>query len=154
MHTLYVMRHGQAETSAPSDELRNLTPFGVEQVSLNAKQNLSNKVFDYVFVSPYLRAQQTWDITQHHQVAFKQCHTVDWVTPDVATGPTLENLMALEGDALSILIVCHQTFAGRFVTHLCGGPAHGIHVDTAAIVHIETEVFAPQCGMLINIYAH
>lgn len=154
MHTLYVMRHGQAESSAPSDELRNLTPFGVEQVNLNARQNLSHKVFDYVFVSPYLRAQQTWDTIKQHQVTFKQCHTVDWITPDVPTQPTLDNLVALEGESLSVLLVCHQTFAGRLSTHLCGGPSHGIHVDTAAIVHIETEVFASQCGTLINIYAH
>lgn len=154
MHSLYVMRHGQAEASAPSDELRPLTPHGVKEVSSNSQSFLSNKTFDYVFVSPYLRAQQTWKTVLKHNVQFTVCENVQWVTPDVDTQPILDHLLALDGDNLSILLVCHQTFAGRLATHLCGGPKHGIHVDTAAILHIETEVFAGQCGKLINIYSN
>lgn len=146
------MRHGQAESVAPSDEKRALTPFGINQVSHNAKHHLSHKYFDYVFVSPYLRAQQTWAIIQKNHVTFGSCQTVDWVTPDVATQPCLDHLLALQGLSLSILIVCHQTFAGRLATHLCGGPSHGMHVDTAAILHMETEVFAGQCGTLLGSY--
>ena len=152
MHSLHIIRHGQAQSRAASDEQRELTPFGSEQVFKNASQHLSNKTYDHVFVSPYLRAQQTWEIIQKHNVKFKQCQTVDWVTPDVPTQPTLDQLIALDGDSLSILIVCHQTFAGRLATHLCGGPAHGIHVETAEILHIETEVFAGQCGNIIGSY--
>jgi phosphohistidine phosphatase len=146
------MRHGQAESSAPSDELRALTQLGIKEASSNSQSFLSNKVFDYVFVSPYLRAQQTWEIVSKQNVQSKSYQTVDWVTPDVDTQPILDHLLALEGESLSILLVCHQTFAGRLATHLCGGAKHGIHVDTAAILHIETEVFAGQCGTLINIY--
>lgn len=153
MHTLHVIRHGEAEARASSDEKRPLTPYGSDQVSRNASQNLTNNHYDYVFVSPYLRAQQTWSIIQTHNVTFKQCHTVDWVTPDVPTQPVLDRLVLLEGDSLNILIVCHQTFVGRLATHLCGGPTHGIHVDTAAILHMETEVFAAKCGRLIATYS-
>jgi phosphohistidine phosphatase len=153
MHTLYVMRHGQAESSAPSDQQRALTPFGVQQVAQNAQQNLAGKTFDYVFVSPYLRAQQTWDTIQTFDVKFKKMQTVDWIMPDVATQPALDELLNLTGKSLSILMVCHQTFAGRFASHLCDGSKHGIHVDTAAIIHTETEVFAGQCGTLIGIYS-
>jgi phosphohistidine phosphatase len=160
MHTLYVMRHGQAESSAPSDEQRALTPFGVQQVRQNAQKNLQAKVFDYVFVSPYLRAQQTWDIIHSVNIEYKQLHTVDWITPDVATQPALDQLFSLteklsetpKEKPLLILLVCHQTFAGRFITHLCGGARHGIHVDTGAIVNTNTEVFAAQCGTLIDTY--
>ena len=153
MHSLYVMRHGQAEGSAPSDELRALTPLGVQEVTLNSQNVLSGKEFDYVFVSPYLRAQQTWEAVLKNSVKYKRCQTVEWVTPDVSTQPILDELIALEGESISVLIVCHQTFAGRLVTHLCGGPKHGIHIDTASIAHIEAEGFAAQCGTLINIYS-
>jgi phosphohistidine phosphatase len=160
MHTLYVMRHGEAESSAPSDKQRALTPYGIQQVTLSAEKNLKDKVFDYVFVSPYLRAQQTWDIIKRANVECKQLYTVDWITPDVPTQPALDQLFnltekrsaILKHSPLSILLVCHQTFAGRFVTHLCGGPKYGIHVDTAAIINTKTEVFSAQCGTLIDTY--
>jgi phosphohistidine phosphatase len=155
------MRHGQAESSARTDKQRALTPFGIQQVTLNAEKTLQDKVFDYVFVSPYLRAQQTWEIIKRVNVEFKYLHTVDWITPDVPTQPALDQLFSLtetrptasKDNSLSILLVCHQTFAGRLVAHLCGGPKHGIHVDTAAIMYTKTEVFAAQCGTLIDTYS-
>ena len=150
MHKLWIMRHGQAQSMAPSDELRPLTDAGRRQVSINS-QALANETFTHVFVSPYLRAQQTWEILLAQGVHTQRCTTVDWITPDVATGPALDELMAIEGDALNILLVCHQTFAGRLTTHLCDGSTRGRHVETAAIVSIQAEVFAGQCGMLQGI---
>lgn len=141
------MRHGQAVASAPTDELRALTAFGEQQVLSNATKTLANIHFTHVFVSPFLRAQQTWQIVQP-LVQFDHCTTVDWITPDVATAPALDALFALQGDELRILLVCHQTFAGRIVTHLCEGSTRGMHIETAAIEYIETEVFASQCGRL------
>lgn len=147
MHKLWIMRHGQAMATAATDELRPLTPFGEQQVLLNATKNLSNIHFSRVFVSPYLRAQQTWNIVKP-LVSFDQCDTVDWITPDVPTAPALDALLNIEGESLNLLLVCHQTFAGRLSTHLCDGTTRGKHVETAGIEFIETEVFASQCGRL------
>lgn len=150
MHKLWIMRHGQAQSMAQSDELRPLTEEGRRQVSINA-QAILNETFTHVFVSPYLRAQQTWEILQAQGVHTQHCETVDWITPDVPTQPALDALLAIQGESLNILLVCHQTFAGRLTTHLCDGSTRGRHIDTAAIVSIETEVFASQCGMLQSI---
>lgn len=150
MHKLWIMRHGQAESMAPSDELRPLTDEGRRQVMVNA-QFLHDQAFTHVFVSPYLRAQQTWQVLQQNGVNTQREFTVEWITPDVHTQPALDALFDLEGENLNILLVCHQTFAGRLATHLCDGVTRGRHVDTAAIVSIHTEVFAGQCGMLQNI---
>lgn len=150
MHKLWIMRHGQAQSMAKSDELRPLTDEGRRQVAINS-QAILNETFTHVFVSPYLRAQQTWQIVLSQGVRALNCDTVDWITPDVPTQPALDALLAIQGESLNILLVCHQTFAGRLTTHLCDGSTHGRHIETAAIVSIETEVFASQCGMLQGI---
>lgn len=133
-----------------SDELRPLTEEGQRQVLTNA-QFLQDQAFTHVFVSPYLRAQQTWQLLKQNGVSAARESTVQWITPDVPTQPALDTLLDIEGENLNILLVCHQTFAGRLTTHLCDGNTRGRHVDTAAIVSIQTEVFASQCGMLQNI---
>lgn len=150
MSELFIMRHGQAEARAPSDEQRELTSFGQQQVLTNAKQHLANKTFDHVFVSPYVRAQQTWQLIQSQGVTANKLETVDWVTPDVPTAPAIDHLLSLSG---SVLIVSHQTFSGRLVTHLCDGDTHGMHLDTATIAHLSAEVFAAQCAQLIGSYS-
>ncbi len=150
MHQLYILRHGQAHMRAPSDELRELTDLGVEQVFNCAQQHLSKIQFDHVFVSPYVRAQQSFAQVKAAQVAFSQVQTVTWVTPDVSAIPAINELAALQGDSLNILLVCHQTFAGRLASQLCDGHEQGMHVDTGTVVNIQTEVFASQCGIFQN----
>ena len=150
MHKLWVMRHGQAHSTAKTDELRPLTDEGRRQVAVNA-QAILNESFTHVFVSPYLRAQQTWAILQDQSISTQKCETVDWITPDVPTQPALDELLAIKGESLNILLVCHQTFAGRLTTYLCDGSTRGRHIETAAIVAIQSEVFASQCGMLQGI---
>ncbi len=152
MHQLYIMRHGQAHMRASSDELRELTATGIEQSFNAAQQYLSRRHFDHVFISPYLRAQQTFEQVKAAQVTFTHSATVPWVTPDVSTRQAVNELASLQGEALNVLIICHQTFAGRLASQLCDGHEQGMHVDTAAIVDIQTEVFAPQCGIFQKIH--
>jgi phosphohistidine phosphatase len=150
MHTLYIMRHGQAHSTAATDAQRPLTDLGMQQALEAAVEHLSFVEFDYVIVSPYLRAQQTWAQVQKAEVTAKQIETAEWITPDVPTQPALDELIKLSGDNLNVLLVCHQTFAGRLATHLVDGETHGRHVDVAGVVKIETEVFASQCGTLVG----
>lgn len=152
MHKLWIMRHGQAQSMAPSDELRPLTEVGEQQVRANFTF-LKGQSFTHVFVSPFLRAQQTFEILKDEGLEFKRVETVDWITPDVSTQPALDQLVTLHGDDLNVLLVCHQTFAGRLTTHICDGTTRGRHIDTAAIVSIEAEVYASQCATLLNIYS-
>ncbi|WP_413701673.1 phosphohistidine phosphatase SixA [Psychromonas sp. KJ10-10] len=59
---IYIMRHGQAEMMANSDSERALTALGREESEMMASSLANQKVsFDAVMVSPYLRAQQTWE---------------------------------------------------------------------------------------------
>ncbi len=57
---LYIMRHGQAETFGNDDASRPLTEEGKLEVAVMAKWLHSTEIeFDHLFVSPFLRAQQT-----------------------------------------------------------------------------------------------
>ena len=152
MHHLYIMRHGMAQSQAPSDELRPLTQSGAHQAFNSAKQYLAGIKFDYIFVSPYLRAQQTFAQVEAALVKYTDMKTVNWATPDVPTQPAIDALMALSGKELNILVVCHQTFAGRLATQLCDGNERGMHVDTANIVKIQAEIFASQCGIFQEMF--
>lgn len=154
MHQLYIMRHGMAQSQAPKDELRPLTQSGAHQAFDSAQQYLANIKFDYVFVSPYLRAQQTFSQVEAASIQFSNVQTVDWATPDVPAQPAIDALMALPGKDLSVLVVCHQTFAGRLATLLCDGHERGMHLDTANIVKIEAEIFASQCGIFQEMFAN
>jgi len=60
---VYLLRHGQAKNSAPSDSLRHLTSQGVEDIKSVAKTFApTNHYFERCFVSPYIRAQQTAEL--------------------------------------------------------------------------------------------
>ncbi len=152
MHQLYIMRHGQAHMLAPSDELRELTELGAKQVFNSATQFLSPVKFDHVFVSPFVRAQQSFAQVQLASVDCGQVKTVSWITPDVSTQPAISELASLPGENLIILLICHQTFAGRLASQICDGHEVGMHVETGAIVKIQTEVFAGQCGIFQGMF--
>ncbi len=59
---IFIMRHGEAEHYAQSDAERALTERGRSASAAVAKACVEQgyQLFDKVIVSPYLRAQQTW----------------------------------------------------------------------------------------------
>lgn len=70
---IYIMRHGEAQQFAPSDAQRALTDRGrheSEAVARACANQRGVKGFDLVLVSPYLRAQQTWETA--HGSFFRQ----------------------------------------------------------------------------------
>lgn len=148
---LFVMRHGEAEPHAASDELRPLTDNGKAEVAEVARQHLVHIHFDQVYVSPYLRAQQSWQEIQAQGVQFKNQQTVEWITPDTPPQKAIDQLLVQSGEAQTILLVCHQPFVGRMATLLCEGRDHGMPIATGGLVTMETEVIARQCATLNTI---
>lgn len=66
---IYIMRHGEAQQFAPSDAQRALTDRGRHESEAVARACVNQrgvKGFDLVLVSPYLRAQQTWELLTDH----------------------------------------------------------------------------------------
>lgn len=118
---IFVMRHGQAKMIAPSDALRPLTENGVKEAKIMGQWLLENSLsFDCVFVSPYLRAQQTADavISQLGNVCKRQ--TLSIITPEDSAKDVhdyLDAVCAVE-QYQKILLVSHMPLVSYLVAEL------------------------------------
>ncbi|MEJ2762741.1 phosphohistidine phosphatase SixA [Photobacterium sp. MCCC 1A19761] len=122
---IYIMRHGEAQTFAPTDAERPLTGHGQqhsEQMALQLASQLSGGL-DMVWVSPYLRAQQTWQAMAQHLPTPEKLMTVEEITPyggaeDVAT--YLKAMIGIERPE-TVLIVSHLPLVGYLASELVPG---------------------------------
>lgn len=141
---IFIMRHGEAANIAGKDSSRPLTKQGLLETEKMGRWLVSNKSkLTNVFVSPYLRAQQTCaKVTD----AFKKStllnnvtiETLDFITPsgnarhvhdfidglfpgDVCIS---ENNSTVQGDKLdeeqAILFISHMPFVSYLVAELTG----------------------------------
>ena len=149
---VFIMRHGEAASQAPQDSLRELTPQGGEEVKHSADW-LSHKVnsLDLVLVSPYVRAQQSWQVLsetlQSHQVRTNK-HITPYASASLARQEIDDALV--EFPALSsLLLVSHMPLVSFLVQELTGevGPLF----STAAVAHID---YTPSryCGRLLAVH--
>lgn len=122
---IYIMRHGEAQNFAPSDAERPLTARGEshsEQMAVQLTSQLSDGL-DMVWVSPYLRAQQTWQAMAGHLPEPKRLMTVEEITPygqaeEVAA--YLKAVVAVERPE-TVLIVSHLPLVGYLTAELAPG---------------------------------
>ncbi len=114
---IYIMRHGEAHAYAKSDKARSLTEKG-ERESFAMATWLSSKLakdkLDLVLVSPYLRAQQTWQVCKAALPMAKKVITDEGITPyghssDIAT--YLRALISVENPK-TVLLVSHLPLVG------------------------------------------
>ncbi len=66
---VFIMRHGEAEVVASSDETRRLTDYGRKQSTsqgqwLKTHLNSTALSVQKVIVSPYVRAQETFELVK------------------------------------------------------------------------------------------
>lgn len=117
---IWIMRHGEASFNAPNDAARYLTDNGIKNVKSQGEwlgKYLTNQniQLDKILISPYLRAQQTFEnvIVGMQAVDFSQdftkiTETWEEITPD-GNPYTVENYLDFlhnEG-ANNILIISH-----------------------------------------------
>ncbi|WPC74903.1 phosphohistidine phosphatase SixA [Vibrio porteresiae] len=117
---IFIMRHGEAESLAESDDQRALTERGQNDSVAVAQACVSQYgpvVFDKVLVSPYLRAQQTWDVISAHFSAHS-VESCDDITPYGQAEQVHDYLLAIaEHESLeNILIVSHLPLVGYLVS--------------------------------------
>lgn len=134
---IYVMRHGQAEMTASSDSQRQLTSRGREQVqSMATKLASMITKFDYVLLSPYVRAQQTWEEVKGYCQEPDNLVTLDELTPHGDAKDVVYFMKQLASDS-NILIVSHLPLVGYIVQELV--PSAGAPLfATAGIAHVVT----------------
>ena len=144
---VYIMRHGEAqnfvEQGSRDDSQRALTAQGKIEAKMMATWLQKMKISPMqVFVSPYIRAQQTCAIaTALMQTAIT---TLDFITPsgdakqvhDFIDGWCSEQLEATTEQEHSLLIISHMPLVSYLVAELTQSSNAPIFA-TAGIAHID-----------------
>lgn len=114
--TLYLMRHGEASFDAVTDEERELTSLGEEQ-SLSMGKMLAEKEINLVLVSPYVRAQQTWQQVQTTWKSSATLHTLEDLQPSTHTEEAALVIQAYaeKEQANNVLVISHMPLLGEIV---------------------------------------
>ncbi len=142
-----LIRHGQAEHQSSTDASRSLTAQGEAQAQQTAAW-LVNHGFqlDGLFVSPYLRAQQTAvHISQALDVPATNC---EFIKPDSQPLATVKWLEQLElPEQAVIALVCHMPIVGRLASFFVDGDINqGFAFQLAQAKVIELPVLAAGLG--------
>ncbi len=150
---IVIMRHGEAETFAQSDAERALTSFG-RSASRDVAQRCSLQgisQFDKVLVSPYLRAQQTWqeleDIFDAKEVSLSEDITPYGDSAMVAD--YLQALIELEQPE-SVLLVSHLPLVGYLTADLVVDVAPPMF-PTSGMICIEYDAQKQRGDILWNL---
>lgn len=136
---VYIMRHGEAQPVAASDAQRQLTPAGQAQVRQSGEYLHSvAKHFDLVLVSPYVRAQQTWQIVNDVCPNVGKVLTCDDLVPEASPAQMHDFLDAMlaQMDAENVLLVSHMPIVSYLVAELSTTQMAPIFM-TAAVAHVS-----------------
>nr|WP_243433781.1 MULTISPECIES: phosphohistidine phosphatase SixA [Pseudomonas] len=130
---MWVLRHGQAESHAPTDAQRNLTAHGREEVLGSAAQLIGQPI-SAIIASPYVRAQQTAQLVREALGFEAEIRTVSWLTPEANP---LQVLQQLDG-ADNLLLVSHQPLVGSLIGLLQHGHLRDPQpMNTASLAELE-----------------
>ncbi len=137
---IYIMRHGQAEMMAHSDAERALTSLGrfesEKMAAYLAKRDVS---FDAALISPYLRAQQTWESVRPFFPEISNVQTIKFLRPSGSARKSVNEVLALQAAGVKkLLIVSHLPLVGYIVGELA--PAAGVPAfSTSSVGHVELD---------------
>lgn len=113
---IYVMRHGQAQFYADSDSQRPLSAAGITQSENMAKwlKEQHQTPIQRAWVSPYLRAQQTFTALNKNIEISEKMETLDSLTPhgDEFDVVNYLNAVAETSPISSLVIVSHLPLVG------------------------------------------
>lgn len=130
---LWVLRHGQAESHAPTDAQRNLTAHGREEVLVSAAQLIGQPI-SAIIASPYVRAQQTAQLVREALGFEAEIRTVSWLTPEANPLQVLQQLDSAD----NLLLVSHQPLVGSLIGLLQHGHLRDPQpMNTASLAELE-----------------
>ena len=76
---IFIMRHGEAEVMANSDKARRLTAYGIKQAFTQGqwlRKQLELATPDRIIISPYVRAQETFEQVNQAFNGLGRCYTL------------------------------------------------------------------------------
>ena len=147
---IFVMRHGQAQAMARSDQSRELTSYGKCEAENMASWLVNQKKhFDHIFVSPYIRAQQTAKIVKNILVTKTSLTTLDFITPEDSAEKMHDfiDVNFIDNAQAKVLIVSHMPLVSYLVSEFTGGMQAPLF-QTASIAEIEYDISSTK-GQLI-----
>ena len=136
---LYIMRHGQANPMGNIDHLRELTPAGYKEAQCMGKWfNQQALPLIQVFVSPYVRAQQTANAVLDEINGQVKRETINFITPldDAKKVHDYLDGMCSEHNYQKILLVSHMPLVSYLVAELSTDNAMPIF-QTASVAQID-----------------
>jgi phosphohistidine phosphatase len=139
---IFIMRHGQAEYQASSDQARQLTSKGKHEALMMGQILKNNEIdFDALFVSTYIRAQQTMNIVTTEVNNHVSHEVLDFITPSGSAQFVHDYIdgVIVPKKLNTILIVSHMPLVSYLVETLTGGQSSPIF-PTAGIAEIDYDV--------------
>lgn len=137
-----LLRHGDAERHAASDEMRRLTPRGRADA---AAVGLSMQALGLVsvYASPYLRARETAEIIAEN-CGLGTVEILAGITPDDDPRRAIARLDGVVRAQEPCVVVTHMPLIGALVARLVdGNVGAGPGIATASGVLLTGEVFVP-----------
>lgn len=143
---IFLLRHGEAEPHTRPDSSRPLTGRGILETEAIIERQLPHLAdVQTLWASPYVRAQGTAKLVQK-KLPNLSIETSDLLVPEANPHRLANAVEACTSE--SILLVTHQPLIGVFVDWLAGLEPGAQRLGTSALVMIETEVVAGDCGEL------
>jgi len=160
---IFIMRHGEAAGVLGDDSLRPLSSNGLLEAEQMGKWLARSQIsLSYVFVSPYLRAQQTCacvinNLIEEQAELLRQFETLNFITPSGNAKQAhdfIDGLLAEEtgksnklDDDQTMLIISHMPFVSYLVAELTSTKQMPIF-STATIAVIDYDIERMQGQLL------
>lgn len=153
---LIVMRHGEAEVGNTSDESRNLTQVGRQQAKKAgewlAKHVLDDSPIDVALVSPFKRAQQTFECVQSVNHVLQHIETKELVPEGMPslTHMMLDHFLHENPQTKSMMLVSHMPLVCYLLDELLLNHQASLF-ETASMAIIDYDL-SKGGGTLVSFY--
>lgn len=125
---IFIMRHGETEVMAKTDQARHLTKYGKKQAFvqgqwLKTHAKSTALFFDKVLISPYQRALETFEQVDLAFDGELQSQRAIWdgITPYGSATLVADYLSVLADEGVeNVLIISHLPLVGEIVAELYG----------------------------------
>ena len=145
---LYLLRHADADTPAPSDDARALSEKGQGQAQKVARFCEAHDMqLSLVLSSPIRRAHETAQIVS--STLRSELVIARWLACGMHPEEALEELRGYRGQS-SVMLVGHEPDFSQLAAHLLGLPTNNaIHIRKASLTLLELDVFRAGAASLL-----
>jgi phosphohistidine phosphatase len=145
---IYLLRHAEAETDAPRNELRALTNKGRNQAQKVGRFCLEHRIApDVVLTSPLVRAEETARIVAEKLDLANLVCVESFLREGMAPAAAFSGLREYR-DKVSVLLVGHEPDFSSLASELVGTSSHSIHMRKATLLKVQTPTLEPRTGVI------